>query len=176
MPIYVALLRGINVGGKKKVPMPALREAVEALGHTDVTTYIQSGNVVFKATKAVKPASLEAALEEHFGMSIDVALRTAADLDKVLAADVFADAPRSEVHVGFLTATPAAAPAATLAGFDAERFAPEACALKGTELFLHLPNGMGRAKLPDAAIRRLGVPVTVRNWNTVTKLAELARA
>ena len=172
MPKYVGLLRGINVGGKNKVPMAALRAVFESLGHTDVSTFIQSGNVLFTAAGKVTPTSVEAAIGKQFGIDLTVVLRTPRELEKVLGANPFAVVDHSQLHVGFLARKPSAA---ELAKLDAERFRPEEFAVRGCELYLHLPNGMGRAKLPAYLDRRLGIPTTVRNWNTVTKLVELTR-
>ena len=172
MPIYVALLRGVNVGGARKLPMAELRALVESLGCTRVSTYIQSGNVVFSAGKPVAPATLEVAIADRFGLDVAVMLRTPAQLEHVLEANPFPDADRSRLHVGFMAKRPNTA---TVAGLEADRFVPDEFAVEGAEVYLHLPAGMGRTKLPDYLVRRLAVPVTVRNWNTVGKLAELAR-
>jgi uncharacterized protein (DUF1697 family) len=171
VPTYIALLRGINVGGHNKVSMSALRALHESLGHTDVTTYIQSGNVVFNSTKPVTSASLERAIEKEFGIDITVVLRTRAEMKRVVGANPFADADLKTVHVGFMASKPAAA---AVRGLDADQFAPEEFAIKGTHLYLRLPNGMGRTKLPAYLDRNLKVPTTVRNWTTVGKLLELA--
>jgi uncharacterized protein (DUF1697 family) len=173
MPRYVALLRGINVGGKHAVPMARLRALCESLGHADVSTYIQSGNVVFAAKRAVTPAALEQALASEFGFAIPVVLRTEAELAKIVKADPFPKADRSKVHVGFMATKPAAAAVKTI---DHDRFLPEEVVVKGCEVWYHLPNGMGRAKLPLHVDRQLKTPTTVRNWNTVTKLLALLDA
>jgi len=171
MPIYAALLRGINVGGHNKVPMSGLRAMIESLGHTDVTTYIQSGNAVFTSKKNVTPAALERAIKNEFGIDITVVLRTKAELQRVVKDNPFAPADVKTVHVGFMASKPSAAAVRDL---DADQFAPEEFAIKGSNLYLHLPNGMGRTKLPAYLDRKLKVPTTVRNWNTVLKLLELA--
>jgi uncharacterized protein (DUF1697 family) len=173
VPAYVALLRGINVGGKNKLAMADLRSLVESLGHTDVTTYIQSGNVLFTSAKPVAPQTLEAAIKDACGIGITVVLRTPAEFAKVVTANPFSRADLSKVHVGFMARQP---PKALIATLDAERFEPEAVAVRGAELYFHLPDGMGRSKLPDYVGRQLKIPTTVRNWNTVLKLASLAGA
>src|SRR6476646_5096429 len=170
MPVYAALLRGINVGGHNKVPMSGLRAMIESLGHTDVTTYIQSGNVVFTSKKNVTPAALERAIKNEFGIDITVVLRTKAELQRVVKDNPFARAELKTVHVGFMASKPSAAAVRDL---DTDQFAPDEFAIKGTNLYLHLPNGMGRTKLPPYLDRKLKVPTTVRNWNTVLKLLEL---
>jgi uncharacterized protein (DUF1697 family) len=171
MPRCVALLRAVNVGGRNKVPMGQLRALFEELGHTDVTTYIQSGNVVFTASRKVTEADLEAAMAEHFGFHVDVMVRTAAEMRAVVGRHPFPEVDVATVHVGFLASAPAAK---VVAGLDVARFAPEEVTFSGREMYLHLPNGMGRAKLPTYLDRRLAVAWTARNWKTVLKLLELA--
>lgn len=173
MPRYVALLRAVNVGGRNKVPMAELRDLFESLGHADVSTFIQSGNVLFTARASVTPKSLETAISKRFHVDTTVVLRTPSELEKVVKANPFARANTSKLHVGFMMQQPSAAVVSEL---DAERFRPEEFAIRGRELYLHLPNGMGRSKLPAYLDRQLAIPTTVRNWNTVTKLIELARS
>lgn len=176
MVSYVALLRGINVGGRNKVRMEDLQRLVRAAGHTDVSTYIQSGNVVFtgarRATSAVE-ADLEGRLEKLAGCAVSVMVRTGREMASVLDANPFAgdDVDPTKVHVLFLKEPPSAqAPA-----LDARAFEPERCAVRGREVFLYYPNGLGRATLTTALLeRRLGTAGTARNWNTVTTLAAMA--
>jgi uncharacterized protein (DUF1697 family) len=169
------LLRGINVGGRKSVPMAALRETCEAIGCTDVGTYIQSGNVVLTSPLAAGKlrARLEEAIADRFGVRSTVVVRTKAELAKVLSGNPFSDAELRSLHVAFLTEKLDRTAAASLSGLE---FPPEELAVRGAHVYLHLPNGMGRAKLPVALERRLPVPMTVRNWRTVTKLLELVHA
>ena len=167
----VALLRGVNVGGRNLLPMPELRAAVEALGAREVSTYIQSGNVVFRPARPLAAAELEAAIRSRFGLEAAVVLRTASELERVLAANPFPAADPRTIHVGFLLADPAPA----VRRLELESFAPERAALIGRELYLELPAGMGRARLPAHLGRRLGAAITYRNWATVTRLAEMAR-
>lgn len=170
MPTFVALLRSVNVGGRK-LPMAELHELAESIGYGDVRTFIQSGNVIFTAPKRPDPAAFEAALAKRFGMEVDVIVRSARDLAAALDRNPFSAADRSKLHVGFMAAKPAAT---NVRSIDTAPFAPDELAVVGTEVYFHLPNGLGRAKLPGYALRRLKVPTTIRNWNTVTKLAELA--
>ena len=171
MPRYVALVRGVNVGGKNKLPMAELRALLESLGYGDVRTLIQSGNVVLTASKAVKPATLETAIAKRFGISPAVVLRTPRELENAIAANPFPRADTASLHIGFMAQKPAAPVVKTL---DVARFQPDELAIRGRELYLHLPNGMGRSKLPAYVDRQLKIPTTVRNWNTVAKLLELA--
>ncbi|MBI2708147.1 MAG: DUF1697 domain-containing protein [Actinobacteria bacterium] len=171
MSTHVALLRAVNVGGRGKVPMARLREVFEELGHREVRTYIQSGNVVFDADGTPSPGSLEAAISAAFDLAVTVIVRTPAGLREIVGANPFPEEDPSSLHVGFL-AHPA--PAGALPGADLERFAPDAAVLRGTELYLHLPNGLGRSKLAEYVTRKPPAPMTVRNWRTVTTLVEIS--
>lgn len=165
--VHVALLRGINVGGRTKVPMAELGSVMEDLGYGDVRTYIQSGNVVFSSAKKPTAAAIEAALERAFGLDIRVMLRSAAEMARVVEASPYDDT--SKVHVAFL----AKAPPATVS-LEPDRHRPETFSLTGSEVYFHLPDGMGRAKAPDYVSRQLKIPMTVRNWKTVSTLADMA--
>jgi uncharacterized protein (DUF1697 family) len=173
MPRYIALLRGVNVGGHRKLPMAKLRELIESLGYTEVQTLIQSGNVVFSSSRKVTPESIESALEQELGLKVPVVLRTPAELGRILKGNPFPRADPASLHVGFMSRKP---PASAVLELDTARFAPEEIAVKGLEQYFHLPNGIGRAKLPSYVGRQLDVPTTVRNWSTVTKLLKLAAA
>jgi uncharacterized protein (DUF1697 family) len=170
---YVALLRGVNVAGHGKVKMHDLRRVFEALGYSDVSTYIQSGNVIFTGGASEGAGRVERAIVAELGMNVTVVLRTSAQLERAVRRNPFADVDASKVHVGFMAHRPSATVVKTL---DLERFSPEDAVVDGSDVFLHLPNGVGRSKLPDYVGRQLGVPITFRNWNTVTKLVELATA
>ena len=172
-PGYVALLRGVNVGGSGRVPMKELRELFELLGYEDVRTLIQSGNVIFRAAEKPSPSTLQAAIAERFQVTSPVVLRTSSELVKIIRSDPFGDADRAFLHVGFMVAP---VPAAELAALDVERFAPERIAASGSELYFRLPGGMGNSKLASYVNRRLGGSMTIRNWNTVTTLAEVSAA
>jgi uncharacterized protein (DUF1697 family) len=165
------LLRGVNVGGNRKVSMATLRSMIESLGHTDVTTYIQSGNVVFSSTGTVTPGDIERVIDHKLGLDVDVMLRTRADLKRIVKGNPFSAVDLSTVHVAFLSDKPKPA---TVSALDGTRFEPDTFAVKGREVYLHLPNGMGRSKLPAHLDRQLKIPATVRNWNTVQKLLELS--
>jgi uncharacterized protein (DUF1697 family) len=170
---YLGLLRGVNVGGKNKLPMADLRALFESLGYADVQTFIQSGNVLFSSAAVVKPSVLATAIHEAFGLDVPIVLRTAAALGKVLRANPFVDFDPAALHVGFMATK---AEPSLISAIDADAFAPEQFSIRGEEIYLYLPNGMARTKLPAYLDRRLKVPTTVRNWNTVAKLVELATA
>jgi uncharacterized protein (DUF1697 family) len=168
--MFAALLRGVNVGGRGKLSMPELVGAFESLGHEDVRTYIQSGNVVFRSRRADAgrvSAALERAIAESFGLETKVILRTHSELEAIAAGSPFAEAP----HVVFLDRAPKPAAAAAL---DPERSPGDRFAVAGREVYLSLANGAGGTKLTlDWLERGLGVAGTQRNWNTLLKLIEL---
>ena len=172
---YIALLRGINVGGHHIVPMAELRELCERLGCGDVTTYIQSGNVVFTANASLVSGLAEViadGIEERFGFRVPVMLRTAAEMANVVARNPFAG--RGEpmtLHVGFLDPAPTEE---AIAVIDRRRIEPDEFDVVGRELFLYLPDGMGKSKLTNAFFNAFRTRWTVRNWRTVNKLADLA--
>jgi uncharacterized protein (DUF1697 family) len=176
---YIALLRGVNLGAHNKVAMADLRALFESLGHEDVATYVQSGNVVFRSGTtdvAQLTKALERQVSRNLGLTISIVLRTKAQLTRVAAGNPFAkrQAEPTRLHVTFLADAPARARVRDLA---TTQFAPDEFLVKGKEIYLHTPRGYGRTKLNGAFFeRQLGVVATTRNWRTVTKLAELASA
>ena len=189
MATHVALLRGINVGGRNKVPMAALREVVTSLGHTGVTTYIQSGNVLFTAagtgTRELA-AALESAIGAAFGIWASVVVLTRDELAKVLSDNPYSDEANPKlVHVVFLNSAPsqdlldriaAAESAATAKG------GRDTCTAIGPALFVHTPDGFGTSELAQSVFRIISAPAaqkkeaiaaTARNWATATKLLAL---
>ncbi len=170
----VALLRGINLGPHKRIAMPALREIVESLGHTEVETYLQSGNVVFRPKpRAPKDlaASLTAAIAEATGLDVPVVVRTGEELGKVVAANPYTVDDPTRVVVAFVANE---IDLGDLALGDLSEYLPDELTLHGRELYLSLPNGQGRSKLMEALTkRRLPTTLTVRNWRTVAALAEM---
>jgi uncharacterized protein (DUF1697 family) len=174
---YVALLRGINVSGQKKVPMAVLRDVFAGLGHTDVVTYIQSGNVVFDAEREdldTLRREIEAAIVDEFGFDVPVVIRTSTQLASIIAASPYTQsgADSARLAVAFLNDVPVAGRAAMV---DASGSPPDELALVRGEVYLHCPTGFGRTKLTNTFLeKRLGVTATTRNWKTVTKLAALA--
>ena len=169
MPRQIALLRGVNVGGNKKVPMARLRELMEELGYKDVQTYVQSGNVVFSGpTRSEK--HLESALEKAFRFSVPVVLRTRDQLAKVVRANPFrkvATDPAKYIVVFCAEKAKVALKAAD--------FAPEQFTVRGSEVYLWLPAGMAGSELAKLlAAKPIGTKSTARNWRTVEKLLALA--
>ena len=155
--------------------MADLRALLADAGATGVETYIQSGNVVFDhdADEAALRADLEPRLAKAFGFEIPVILRRADAWAAVVAGNPFPDADPTRLLVSFLRETP---PARATDAVDAARFAPEAFVPAGSEIYLHLPHGAGRAKLPQAIARAHGTPETTRNWKTVLRLLEMAQS
>ena len=175
---YAALLRGINVGGSKKVPMAELRALLEGLGHTGVRTYLQSGQAVFTSDHGDEEslaAELTRAIEERFGFTVDVLVRDHAYLKAVAEACPFpaAELEAKQLHVTYFSAP---VDAERFAEIDRAAYLPEEFRLGDRALYLYAPNGLGRSKLAEHLSKpRLnkGVIATSRNWNTVLKLVEL---
>ena len=179
MPTWVALLRGINVGGRNLLPMTDLAGLFEEAGCAGVRTYIQSGNVLFTASRARAeklPGLIASGIADRFGYQVPVLLRTAADLGETIRQNPFLEAGASEnwLHVLFLADQP---DAGRVAALDPLRSPPDAYAVRGREIYLRLPNGGAKTKLTNAYFdSRLATISTVRNWRTVLKLFELAQA
>jgi uncharacterized protein (DUF1697 family) len=174
---YTALLRGVNVGGRTKVSMKELKALFEDLGYTGVVTYIQSGNVVFDSSSKVgtkEATAIEKSIRAAFGFDVAVVVRSSKELAAVVADNPFvaAGADPSKLHVTFLAAP---VPKGSLDRIDAGRYAPEEFAIGRREVYLHLPNGIGRSKLASALARPLSAEATTRNWNTVTKLLAMTQ-
>ncbi len=154
--------------------MPLLRETCESLGCTDVTTYIQSGNVVVRSAvnSRTLAARLESSLDAALGFTPRVVTRTAAELRSALAQNPFPDADERKLLIGFMTERPSAALVDALADFDAS---PEEFRIIGSEIYLHYVDGVGTSKrLAKLPLHKLGVEVTARNLRTVNKLLEMA--
>ncbi|MEV7190285.1 DUF1697 domain-containing protein [Streptomyces sp. NPDC093510] len=175
---YAALLRGINVGGHKKVPMADLRALLEGLGHGGVRTYLQSGNAVFTADHGDEEslaAEARAAIAERFGFAVDVLVRDSAYLRAVRDACPF---PAAELQPKQLHVTYFSAPVGPdrFTAVDQPAFLPEEFRLGDRVLYLYAPDGLGRSKLGEQLSRPAltkGVIATTRNWNTVTQLVEM---
>ena len=175
--VHLALLRAINVGGTKKLLMAELRAMFEAAGCADVRTYIQSGNVVFRAEQVLAaqiPSLIQAEIEASKGFTVPVVTRTAAELDAVFRGNPFlaAGADPARLHVGFLAEAPSTA---RIAELDPDRSQPDAFEVRGREVYLHFPNGTARSKFTvDYFDRVLATTITIRNWRTVGKLLDMA--
>src|SRR4051794_40188546 len=167
MTAYVALIRAVNVGGRQ-LKMADLMRIAEELKLGSPRTYIASGNLVFTSSKSERTlkSELEKAVGDHWGVTVDVLIRTAGEMGHAVKANPFGNEPGNRVAAIFLDEPP------TADALDAAKgVADEQMALGAREIYVHYPSGMGRSKLrvPAAA------PGTARNMNTVAKLAELAK-
>lgn len=177
MPIYVSLLRGINLGGHKKIKMDELRSSLEALGFQQVKTYIQSGNVVFKAPKT-SPAGLckkiETKIQTDFGHSVSVIARTADEMEQVVTNNPFLKEngiDPEKLHVMFLSKAPEASAIEKVAALASP---PQQLRCIGQELYLYLPNGVAESFVMKKPVDRLlGVVTTMRNWRTVNTIHQM---
>ena len=170
MPVMVALLRGVNVGGRGKLPMADLREVATDLGYDDVATYIQSGNLVLRSSDAATKVAkdLAAAIAELGGVKPAVMVRSRSQLAKVVDANPFLrrGEDASLCHVTFMETAASGA----LTSLDLEKHPPDEANAVGKELYLFLPSGMGRSKLAADLARNKKATGTTRNWRTVTTL------
>jgi uncharacterized protein (DUF1697 family) len=178
MPIYIALLRGINVGPHKRMKMEKLRASCQALGLKQVKTFIQSGNLIFQGEK-ISPAALskkiEAQIVSDFGFSADVISRSREEMGKIIRENPLVKekgVDSSKLHVVFLAEAPAA-PA--LKKLESLTLAPDRVSSSGREIYFYFPNGVSGSSLWKHPLDRvLSVSTTMRNWNTVNKLYEMA--
>lgn len=172
---YVALLRGINVGGKNRLPMADLRGTFAAAGCAAVQTYIQSGNAVFEATQDLAdavPEIVTLAIRERFGYETSVIVRSGEELRRIAASNPFDTSgdPRF-LLVAFLRDTPTADSVSLL---DPYRSPPDEFAVRGRNVYLRYPNGVARSKLTNEYLAaRLQTVSTMRNWRTVLRLLEM---
>ncbi len=176
MPRYVALVRGVNVGGHNKLPMAKFRDLLSESGFTDVTTYLQSGNAVFTAARR-SPATLaktvETALKEELKLNVQVLVVTGDRLQRIVKDNpmVKDDDDPTHLYVAFLSGKPNVK---ALQAIDADRYAPDRFIVVGDVAYLHYPKGMGRSRLdPGVVFGRCGVWATARNWRTVGQLLDL---
>jgi len=176
---HVALLRGINVGGKNKLAMKDLSRMFLEAGCSDVVTYIQSGNVVFRAPPRVAgrlPSIISSRIADEIGNAVPVLLRTAEEIGSIANGNPFleAGADVAVLHVVFLADPPGARAASAL---DPRRSPPDCFIVRGREIYLSCPNGMARTKLTNNYFdSRLATTSTIRNWRTVLRLVEMAGA
>lgn len=178
MPVLICMLRGVNLGPHNRMKMDALRALCGALKLENPRTYVQSGNVIFR-TKEKNIASLakkiQDAIAREFKFRPEVIVRTTKELRQAIAASPFIGRPNLEpgkILVTFLDAEPGPEARSTLAKFEGY---PEEIHLKGREMYIYFPNGAGKSKLPWSSVERLlQTTGTARNWNSVTKMLEIA--
>jgi uncharacterized protein (DUF1697 family) len=174
--VHVALLRGINVGGKNRLPMRDLVAMFRAVGCSEVQSYIQSGNIIFRASQPVirrVPALITQAISDRFDLRVPVVTRTAEELREIVDGNPFLreGADQKALCVAFLAHIPEAARVASL---DPSRSPPDAFSVHGREVYLHCPNGFARTRLTtDYFDTKLATTSTMRNWRTVLEILEL---
>jgi uncharacterized protein (DUF1697 family) len=182
MMVYISMLRAVNVGGTSRIKMDALRAVYESMGLKDVRTLLASGNVVFRSGltdrgQLVKRIMQE--IERQLGLHVEVVLRTLAEVASIVERGPVLS-PRAEpnkLHVMFLESVPGAAAQAALVKWHKASALPEMLELRGPEIYLYYPNGVGRSKLSGAVLEnKLQTSGTARNWNTLVKLLETGRA
>ncbi len=174
------MLRGVNVGGHHKIKMDALRALYQSLKLSHPQTYVQSGNLVFRTEErdlVLLARRIEQAIERKFGFRVPVILRTVSEMRDAIARNPFAgrgDIEPSKLAVTFLASRPSDEVRAKVLAIEAD---PEELRIDGRELYIYYPNGMARPKLSGPLVERtLAIPGTARNWNTVTKLLEMAES
>jgi uncharacterized protein (DUF1697 family) len=171
---HVALLRGINVGGKNILPMKDLAAIFTAAGCKNVTTFIQSGNVIFDGATPGLATKLEKAIQKKFGFLTPIQFRSAAQLEKVARNNPFIKEDESRLSVVFLADLPTPA---GISALDPARSPGDRFHVSEQEIYLHTPNGMGQTKFTNAWFdSKLSTVSTARNWRTTLTLLELASA
>ncbi|MFF0595452.1 DUF1697 domain-containing protein [Streptomyces antibioticus] len=176
--MYAALLRGVNVGGNRKLPMAELRSLLGEMGYGDVRTYLQSGQAVFSTEQGTEDSiagDIATEIEKHFGFDVDLLVRDHAYLKAIIDACPFpaADLEPKQLHVTYFSAP---VDPTRFTEIDQPAYHPEEFRLGDRALYLYAPDGLGRSKLAEALARpRLtkNLTATTRNWNTVVKLAEM---
>ncbi len=178
MTVVISMLRAVNVGGHNKIKMDALRALYETLKLRDAQTYVQSGNVIFRSEErdiSRLTKRIEDGMQRKFGFRPDVILRTAAEMREVVARNPFAKRRGIEpgkLLVTFLASDPGEEAREKVRQMKCD---PEELRIEGRELYIYFPKGQGRSKLSGAALEKaLKTPATGRNWNSVTKMLEMA--
>ena len=173
---YIALLRGINVGGKKRIKMADLVEALEPLSLKNIRTYLQSGNVIFEHDSIDSDEiakNIQEKINEAFGISVNVIIRTEEELEDIINSNPFIknqDIQIDKLHVTFLKELPDSI------AMDLNKSENEEFEVNGREIYLYLPNGYGRTKLTNNIFeKKLKTTATTRNWKTTNKLLEMSK-
>ncbi|WAS93687.1 DUF1697 domain-containing protein [Nannocystis punicea] len=177
MTTFIALLRSINVGSTRKLPMADLRGLCGELGFAAVQTYIQSGNVVFNAEGSTDTheAALEQGITRAFGMHVDVMVRTAAQWRQIVAGSPLRSEAEAEANRVLLGVSKRPPRTDAVTKLNERATLGERVVAAGEVLWFHYPGGVGRSKWTPALIDRVvGSPLTARNWRTVQQVAEMA--
>ena len=182
MTVYVSLLRAVNVGGSGLIKMDALREAYEAVGLADARTLLQSGNVLFRSGLTDRPRlakRIRQEIERRFDLQVEVIVRTLAEVASIVERGPVLSprADKSKLLVMFLSSVPDAASQEALKNWHKSKELEELLEIRGSEIYLYYPYGVGRSKLTSGVIEsKLDTSGTARNWNTLIKLVEAGRA
>lgn len=176
---YISVLRGINVSGQKKIKMADLKDLYQCLGFEAVSTYIQSGNVIFQSSNSDKnhlKISIEKAIEEKYNFHVPVMIRSEQELREIADACPYEEAGIEEngtkILLTFLASSPSTENQETLKKYVKS---PEKMTIRGSEVYLYCPNGYGKSKLSNTFLEnKLGMSATTRNWKSVKKLCELS--
>ena len=179
MQIFISILRGINVSGQKKILMADLKALYEKLKFTDVATYIQSGNVIFKSNEKLSDIEFAKKIEEEiykiYHFQVPVIIRRIDEMKHIISANPFLKEENVDVkklHVTFLSEIP---DKKNVESIDNTAFLPDQFIISGKEIYLYVPNGYGETKISNNFFeKKLQVKATTRNWNTVNKLSEMA--
>lgn len=177
MAKLIAILKGINVSGHKKILMADLKALIETLGYKNVSTYIQSGNIIFTATQTAEKVriAIEKAIQQQYNFDVPVIVRSANELQDIIINNPFINKEGVDIdklHVTFLEHTPDEEQLAAMRQYN---YPPDEFSIAGKEVFLHCPVSYGETKLSNAFFeKKLKMNATTRNWKTVGKLAELA--
>jgi len=183
MMIYIALLRGVNVGGKNKIKMARLRHTLEAMGISRVQTYIQSGNILFESNGEEEPLQkqIEKIIEKEFGFVVSVVLRTATELEKIIWNCPFPEKDMYEAKTSaigeslYVALMPESLSQKSIERLSRYKIEQETYQIEGREIYLLFHHSIRNSKL-GSNLQKLGIPVTIRNWKTLNKLATIANA
>jgi uncharacterized protein (DUF1697 family) len=179
MIIYISMLRGINVGGHKKVKMVELKSLYESLGFNDVKTYIQSGNIIFKTNNKCDSSSelikkIELTIKEVYGFEVHVFIRSISELERIINNNPFIELDTSKLHITFLSDHPTNI---HIKEINKVKNETEKYFFSDKEIYLFLPKGYGRTKLSnDFFEKKLSVNATTRNWRTINNLLNIAKS
>ena len=179
MPTFISILRGINVSGQKQIKMADLKALYETLNLKQVTTYIQSGNVVFSSNKKISTkvveTEIESAIKKHYGFDVPVLLRSHTEWKTTIKNNPFAkdaDKDVSKMHVVYLANKP---DLSSIEKLENAKQVSEEFQITGNQVYLYCPNGYGKTKLSNNFLEKvLKTTATTRNWKTVNKLQEIA--
>lgn len=178
MESYIALLRGINVSGQKKIKMAELRVQLAEIGLVDLSTYIQSGNLIFKFKEkdTAKIARLiEKKIKKDYGFEVPVIVKTKSSFEQILKDNPFikenTDVEEKALYVSILDALPSNENIDTI---EADKYQPDQFVIDEEHIYIYCPNGYGRTKLTNSFFeRKLKLKATTRNWRTMNKLVAL---